>query len=34
VAVGVARMLATRQAANYWRRSTGKLPPGMDEVTV
>lgn len=34
VAVGVARMLATRKAANYWRRSTGDLPPGMEEVTI
>ena len=34
VAVGVARMLAARQAANYWRRSTGQLPPGMEDVTV
>jgi hypothetical protein len=33
-AVGIGRMLATRQAASYWRRSTGELPPGMDEVNV
>jgi len=26
--VAVARMLATRKAANYYARSTGKLPPG------
>jgi hypothetical protein len=26
--VAVARMLATRRAANYYARSTGKLPPG------
>lgn len=32
-AIGVARMLATRKAADYWRRSTGKLPPGLKEVT-
>ena len=32
VAVGVARMLAARQAAHYWRRSTGNLPPGMEDV--
>ena len=32
VAVGVARMLATRQAAAYWRRSTGQLPPGMEDI--
>ncbi|HLL08766.1 MAG TPA: DUF4235 domain-containing protein [Nocardioidaceae bacterium] len=34
VAVGVARMLAARQAAQYWRRSTGQLPPGMDELKI
>lgn len=32
-AIGVARMLATRKAAGYYRRSTGHLPPGMEEVT-
>jgi hypothetical protein len=32
-AMGVARMLATRKAATYYRRSTGHLPPGMEEVT-
>jgi Protein of unknown function (DUF4235) len=32
VAVGVARMLAARKAADYWRRSTGSLPPGLEEV--
>ena len=32
-AMGVARMLATRKAADYYRRSTGHLPPGMEEVT-
>jgi uncharacterized protein DUF4235 len=31
--VGVARMLATRKAADYFRRSTGHLPPGLEEVT-
>jgi len=31
-AIGVARLLATRRAAQYWRRSTGNLPPGMEEV--
>ena len=31
-AIGVARLLATRKAAQYWRRSTGSLPPGMEEV--
>ena len=34
VAAGVARMLAARQAAHYWRRSTGQLPPGMDDLKV
>jgi Protein of unknown function (DUF4235) len=32
VAIGVARMLATRKAAHYWRRSTGSLPPGLEDV--
>ena len=31
--MGVARMLATRKAASYYRRSTGHLPKGMEEVT-
>jgi hypothetical protein len=31
VAIGVARMLASRQAANYYRRSTGHLPPNLQE---
>lgn len=31
VAVGVARMLASRKAANYYRRSTGHLPPNLQE---
>lgn len=30
-AVGLARMLASRKAADYYRRSTGHLPPGMGE---
>ena len=29
--VAVARMLATRRAANYYARSTGKLPPGVGQ---
>ena len=33
VAVGLARMLATRKAADYYRKSTGHLPPGMEEVS-
>jgi hypothetical protein len=32
-AMGLGRMLATRKAAGYYRRSTGHLPPGMEEVT-
>jgi hypothetical protein len=31
--MGLARMLATRKAADYYRKSTGHLPPGMEEVT-
>ena len=34
VAVGVARMLATRKAAEYYRRSTGHLPSNLDDVEV
>lgn len=34
VAVGVARMLATRKAAEYYRRSTGHLPPNLEDVEV
>jgi hypothetical protein len=30
--VGIARLLAARKAAEYWQRSTGKLPPGMEKV--
>jgi hypothetical protein len=30
--MGLARMLATRKAASYYRRSTGHLPKGMEEV--
>ncbi len=29
--VGLARMYATRKAANYWFRSFGTLPPGMNK---
>jgi len=29
--VAVARMLATRRAANYYAKSTGKLPPGVGQ---
>jgi hypothetical protein len=34
VAVGVARMLATRKAADYYRRSTGHLPANLEDVEV
>lgn len=27
--IAIARMLATRKAANYFAKSTGKLPPGL-----
>ena len=29
--VQIARMLATRRAANYYARSTGHLPPGLQK---
>lgn len=31
-AIGVARMLAARKAAEYYRKSTGKLPAGMKDM--
>lgn len=31
MAMGVARMYATRRAAGYWVKSFGTLPPGMDK---
>lgn len=31
-AMGLARMLATRKAADVYRKSTGHLPRGMEEV--
>ena len=34
VAVGLARMFATRAAADYYRRSTGHLPANLEDVTV
>ncbi len=34
VAVGLARMLASRKAADYYRRSTGHLPSNLEDVTV
>ncbi|GAB2688575.1 DUF4235 domain-containing protein [Thalassiella azotivora] len=30
--VGVARMLAARKAADYYRKSTGHLPKGLEQV--
>jgi hypothetical protein len=32
VTLGVARLVATRGAAGAWRRTTGSLPPGLEEV--
>lgn len=32
VAVAVARLLAARGAASAWEKTTGHLPPGMQEV--
>ena len=34
IAIGVARMLASRTAAIYYRNSTGHLPPNLDDVSV
>lgn len=34
VAIGVARMLASRKAANYYRKSTGHLPPNLQEASA
>jgi len=34
VAVGLARMMASRQAANYYRKSTGHLPANLEDVDV
>jgi hypothetical protein len=33
VAIGVARMLASRKAATYYRRSTGHLPPNLQQAS-
>jgi hypothetical protein len=33
VMIGVARLIATRGAAEGWRRATGLYPPGLEEVT-
>ena len=32
VAVAIARLFATRGAAAAWRKGTGHLPPGLEEV--
>jgi hypothetical protein len=34
VAVGLARMFASRKAAEYYRRSTGHLPANLEDVEV
>ena len=34
VAVALARLVATRAAANRWVKSTGSLPPGLDESSA
>ena len=33
IAVGVARMLSSRKAANYYRKSTGHLPPNLQAAS-
>ena len=34
VAVGLARMLASRRAAEYYRKSTGHLPRNLQDIKV
>jgi hypothetical protein len=34
ITVGLARMLASRKAAEYYRRSTGHLPSNLQDVDV
>ena len=34
VAVGLARMLASRKTAEYYRKSTGHLPANLEDVEV
>jgi hypothetical protein len=34
IAVGLARMFASRKAADYYRRSTGHLPANLQDVEV
>jgi hypothetical protein len=33
IAIGVLRMLASRKAADYYRKSTGHLPPNLQEAS-
>jgi hypothetical protein len=33
-AIGVARLVAQRKVAATWHRSTGSLPPGMEETAA
>lgn len=32
VALGLARLLATKSAASVWQKVTGSLPPGLEDV--
>lgn len=32
IALGLARLVATKTAASAWRKGTGHLPPGLEEV--
>lgn len=32
VALGVAKLLATKGTANAWQKATGHLPPGVEKV--
>ncbi len=32
IAVGIARLLATKGTATAWHKATGHLPPGVEEV--
>jgi hypothetical protein len=32
--IGIARMLAGRQTAAWYKRKTGELPPGLQEATT
>jgi hypothetical protein len=33
-AIGIARLMATRKAAEYYRRSAGHLPKNLEEVSA